>query len=89
MARRTLATRPTDLARPLLAPADLDPLLERVGDARYVLLRCGRWPPRPPRRPRNSTVSLRRLSHEPPIPADGPLRSPGLPRFSPCSAGGT
>jgi erythromycin esterase-like protein len=40
----TLDTRPADLdeirslARPLATPADLDPLLERVGDARFVLL---------------------------------------------------
>src|SRR5437764_1068775 len=27
-----------DLARPLRKPADLDPLMERIGDARYVLL---------------------------------------------------
>lgn len=30
--------QPRDLALPLTGPEDLDPLLERVGDARYVLL---------------------------------------------------
>lgn len=30
--------RPGDLASPLRTPDDLDPLLERIGDARYVLL---------------------------------------------------
>src|SRR5918911_4693777 len=33
-----LAAAVRDLARPLHAPADLDPLLERIGDARCVLL---------------------------------------------------
>jgi erythromycin esterase len=33
-----LAERFRALARPLHGPADLDPLLERIGDARYVLL---------------------------------------------------
>ena len=32
------ATSPRSLARPLRTPADLDPLLERIADARYVLL---------------------------------------------------
>ncbi|MBX5492542.1 MAG: erythromycin esterase family protein [Chloroflexi bacterium] len=33
-----LAVRLRELARPLNEPADLDPLLERIGNARYVLL---------------------------------------------------
>jgi len=44
-AKRLLSPRKTDpadavrrLARPLAGPADLDPLLERIGDARFVLL---------------------------------------------------
>lgn len=32
-----LLTRVRSIARPLNNPADLDPLLERVGDARLVL----------------------------------------------------
>src|SRR5215472_17484987 len=33
-----LASELHQRARPLRAPVDLDPLLERIGDARYVLL---------------------------------------------------
>src|SRR5687768_14099264 len=33
-----LAGQVRDLARPLNGPADLDPLLSLIGDARYVLL---------------------------------------------------
>ncbi len=35
---RQLAQRVARLALPLAAPDDLDPLLERIGEARYVLL---------------------------------------------------
>jgi len=35
---RELIRETRNLARPLRDPADLDPLLERVGDARVVLL---------------------------------------------------
>ena len=38
MGRRTVAISPADLALPLRSPADLDPLVERIGAARYVLL---------------------------------------------------
>lgn len=33
-----LADRVSAMARPLEGPGDLDPLLERIGEARYVLL---------------------------------------------------
>src|SRR6267378_2174514 len=37
-ATRELIQHVAQLASPLEGPADLDPLLERIGDARYVLL---------------------------------------------------
>jgi len=37
-ARNALAARVAAVAHPLASAADLDPLLERIGDARYVLL---------------------------------------------------
>ena len=36
--RSTLVGTIRSAAKPLRAPADLDPLLERIGDARFVLL---------------------------------------------------